>query len=174
VNDTGVQDFDGEHRDILQPNGNDLMGLFSAFVDMSWDRAQTDVQVNESQTFVINGSPSASTRFTLTFTDIDNSTQTTGPITFVPSSRDQTALNIRDALVALTKIGTSAVGAFPNVEVVSSPSNNRTFTVRFINDESNKNFLNLSGNLTVPGGATSITIDTSKTTKVTNPPVYIV
>jgi len=164
VQDTGVQDFNGEHRNPLQPNGNDLMGLFSAFVDMTWDRAQTDLQVNETQTFVINGSPSATTRFTLTFTDIDNTTQTTGQITFVPGNGAQTAVNIRNALVALSKIGNSAVGALPNVDVVaaSSPAN-RAFTVRFINDKANKNFQNLSGNLTVPGGATTITIDTSKT-----------
>jgi hypothetical protein len=160
ANDTGVLEFDGQTRPLLQPNGNDFIGLFDAFIDMNWDRAQTDLQVNETQTIVINGSPSAQTRFTLTFTDTDNTQQTTGPITFVPSNRDQTALNIRDALVALTKIGSSAVGALPNVEVVSSSTNNRTFTIRFVNDEASKNFANLSGTITVPGtpGATSITV----------------
>ena len=160
ANDTGVVQFAGQTRPLLQPNGNDFIGLFDAFIDMTWDRAQTDLQVNETQTIVINGSPSAQTRFTLTFTDTDNTQQTTGPITFVPSDRNQTAQNIQAALVALTKIGSSAVGALPNVEVVSSPANNRTFTIRFVNDEASKNFLNLSGNITVPGtpGATSITV----------------
>jgi len=151
VQDLGVLQFMGDTRNANQ------VGVASSFLDMFWDRSQTDVQVNETQTVQLQGSPSATTRFTLTFTDTDNTTQTTGPITFA-TDREVTAVNIRNALVNLSKIGNSTVGALPNIEVVPSTQNNRTFTVRFIHDESNKNFNNLSGNITVAGGATGITI----------------
>jgi len=157
TNDTGIQDFSGQHRDLLHGNGNDAIGVFDAYFDMFWDRAQTDLQINETQTIVLNGSLNAATRFTLTFTDIDNTQQTTNPITFVPLNRELTAQNIRNELVALSKIGTSAVGALSNVEVVSSPTFNNRFTVRFINDEANKNFANLSGTITA-GGGTGVTV----------------
>jgi hypothetical protein len=151
VQDLGVLQFMGDTRNANQ------VGVASSFLDMFWDRSQTDVQVNETQTVQLQGSPSATTRFTLTFTDIDNTTQTTGPITFA-TDREVTAVNIRTALVNLSKIGNSIVGSLPNIEVVPSTQNNRTFTIRFINDEANKNFNNLGGNVTVAGGATGITI----------------
>ncbi|MCI0360027.1 MAG: Ig-like domain-containing protein [Planctomycetaceae bacterium] len=156
VQDTGVLSFMGDTRVPLQPNGNAALGLFTPFLEMFWDRAQTDVQVNETQLIEFTGSPTSSTRLRLTFTDTDNTTQQTAEIAFTADAVTMST-RIRDALVALTKIGSSTVGNLRNIEVEPG-ANNRRFFVRFINDESNKDFANLGATLTVPGGATGVNV----------------
>lgn len=148
--DTGVLTFNGVTRPAA------LVGLLSVFADVSYDPSRTDIQVTETQVVTLTGSPTSATRFTLTFNG-----QTTAPIA-VSDFPTQTAINIRNALVALPGVGRTALSNLRNVEVEpATPASTTSFRVRFIYDLGNQDFATMSGAITTAGGATGVSVTTT-------------
>ena len=140
VQDTGVLNFMGDLAQCRTRSAS-----HPAFLDMFWDRAQTDVQVNETQTIAWIALAEQQPRVHADLHRHRQHDPNHRPIAFSPTGKSPRQ-NIRNALVGLTKIGSSAVGGTAQYRGRSQPDQQpHVSRIRSINDEANKNFINLTG-----------------------------
>ncbi|QDU25764.1 Dockerin type I repeat protein [Anatilimnocola aggregata] len=160
--DLGVLNYMSLNRDPTLLDGSTALGVSTSFFDVLYSTDKTDVQVNESQIIFISGTPTTNGTFTLTVVQ-NGVPKTTAAIPFA-ANRATTAGNIQTALDAV--LGGTAT------EVTHEPSGgNNRWRVRFLNQMSNQDVPEMTGNVTGLGTA-AITITESIKGTTTNPAAY--